>query len=39
MRKNFEDSQNCQRKFFEFNVIISKLDKLVVLLFLNYIAD
>ena len=39
MRKNSEDSQNCQRKFFEFNVIItSKLDKLVVLLCINYIA-
>ena len=35
MKKNSEESQNCQKKFVEFNFIISKLDKLVVLLFIN----
>ena len=38
MKKNSEESQNCQKKFFEFNFITSKLDKLVVLLFINNIA-
>ena len=36
MEKNSKDSQNCQRNFL--NSIISKLDKLVVLLFINYIV-
>ena len=38
MKKISEDSQNCRRKFFEFDFIISKLDKLVVLLSINHIA-
>ena len=38
MKKNSEESQNCKKKFFEFNFITSKLDKLVVLLFINNIA-